>query len=139
MVYGFGSFVADIDDRALAHVKAITLAKLRRNESFAFTCDVPVAAGSGHVCLWMNAAIPIQFEFVGSKEPTLNRAWLEELVQLSNSPTGLRITPEPDPVRSVPHAERPAAERPRADRPVGERLSSERLSTQRLGAGGTGH
>jgi hypothetical protein len=25
----------------------------------------------------------------------LNRAWVEELVRLSNTPSGLRVTPEP--------------------------------------------
>lgn len=144
LVYGLGSFVADFDDRALAHIKAITLSKLRRNESFAFTCEIPVASGSGHVCLWMNAAIPIQFEFVGSREPTLNRAWLEELVQLSNSPGGLHITPEPAPVRSEVHDDRPGGERPRTERPTPERvgserhssggLASERLTSERVGS-----
>jgi hypothetical protein len=132
LVYGLGSFVADFDDRALAHIKAITLSKLRRNESFAFTCEIPVASGSGHVCLWMNAAIPIQFEFVGSKEPTLNRAWLEELVLLSNSPNGLRITPEPAPVRSVAHDDRSSNDRSHADRPHPDRLKPDRLGAQRV-------
>ncbi|WP_181243429.1 hypothetical protein [Glaciihabitans tibetensis] len=77
----------------------------------------------------MNAAIPIQFEFVGSKEPTLNRAWLEELVQLSNSPTGLRVTPEPDPVRSVMHS----------PKPTDEKLPGERVGAQRVGAGRLNH
>jgi hypothetical protein len=144
LVYGLGSFVADFDDRALAHIKAITLSKLRRNESFAFTCEIPVASGSGHVCLWMNAAIPIQFEFVGSREPTLNREWLEELVQLSNSPGGLHITPEPAPVRSVVRDDKRAGERPRTERPTPERVSaerrnanglaSERLTSERVGS-----
>jgi hypothetical protein len=135
LVYGLGSFVAEFDDRALAHLKAITLSKLRRNESFAFTCDIPVASGSGHVCLWINAAIPIQFQFAGSKEPTLNRAWLDELLQLSNSPNGLRLIPEPSPVRSVQHDEHLGGERLSSERLATERPRSDNLHKQRVDAG----
>ncbi|WP_444979576.1 DUF7882 family protein [Cryobacterium levicorallinum] len=39
--------------------------------------------------------MPLQSDFLGSKEPRLNRAWVEELVRLSNTPAGLRVTPEP--------------------------------------------
>lgn len=71
------------------------VAKLRRGESFMFTWAVSVADGSGHTSVWLNSGIPLQFEFNGNREPAINRKWLDELVQLSNSPAGLRITPEP--------------------------------------------
>jgi hypothetical protein len=94
-IYGTPSISVDFDDRVLAHLKVVILSKVRRGESFSFSWEYTVAKGSGHSSIWIHPAIPLQFDFVGSKEPRLNRAWVEELVRLSNSPAGLRVTPEP--------------------------------------------
>ena len=94
-IYGTPSITVEFDDRVLAHLKVVIVAKLRRGESFTFSWDNSPASGSGHSSVWLHPAVPLQFEFFGSKEPRLNRAWLEELVQLSNTPAGLRVTPEP--------------------------------------------
>lgn len=85
----------EIDDRTLAHLKVVIIAKLRRGESFTFSWEKSPKSGSGRSSLWLNPAVPLQFEFAGSQEPTLNRAWLEQLVGLSNTPAGLRIVAEP--------------------------------------------
>jgi len=94
-IYGTPSITVEFDDRVLAHLKVVIVSKLRRGESFTFSWENSAASGSGHSSVWLHPAIPMQFEFFGSKEPSLNRAWLEELVQLSNTPAGLRIIPEP--------------------------------------------
>ena len=94
-IYGAPSIRVEFDARVLAHLKVVIVAKLRRGESFTFSWESPAVSGSGHSSVWLHPAIPLQFEFFGSGEPSLNRAWLEELVQLSNTPAGLRITPEP--------------------------------------------
>ena len=101
-IYGTPSITVEFDDRVLAHLKVVIVAKLRRGESFTFSWENSAASGSGHSSIWLHPAIPLQFEFFGSKEPSLNRAWLEELVQLSNTPAGLRITPEPVAPDSAP-------------------------------------
>ena len=79
----------------LAHLKVVIIAKLRRGESFTFSWENSPESGSGHSSIWLNPAVPLQFEFFGSKEPALNKAWLEELVRLSHTPAGLRLVPEP--------------------------------------------
>lgn len=94
-IYGTPSVSIDFDDRVLAHLKAVIVAKLRRNESFTFSWEYEASSGSGHTSVWLNPAIPVQFDFLGSRAPRLNKAWLEELIQLANSPAGLRVTPEP--------------------------------------------
>jgi hypothetical protein len=96
-IYGTPSTSVEFDDRVLAHLKVVMIAKLRRGESFTFSWENSAASGSGHSSIWLHPAIPLQFEFFGSKEPTLNRAWLDELMALSNTPAGLRIIPEPSP------------------------------------------
>jgi len=94
-IYGNPSVAVDFDDRVLAHLKMVILAKVRRGESFTFSWEYKVAKGSGHSSIWIHPTIPLQFNFLGNREPRLNRAWIEQLVQLSNTPGGLRVTPEP--------------------------------------------
>ena len=108
-IYGTPSISVDFDDRVLAHLKAVILSKVRRGESFSFSWEYTVASGSGHSSIWIHPTIPLQFDFVGGREPRLNRAWIEELVRLSNSPAGLRVIPEPPEPGDVPHA---SADRP---------------------------
>jgi hypothetical protein len=57
----------DFEDRVLAHLQVVISNKLRRGESFVFTC----------------------------RAPSLNRAWIEALAVTANSPNGLYVIPEP--------------------------------------------
>ena len=83
----------DIDDRTLAHLRIVVMNKLRRSDSFMF--DVDHADGSGRRSYWMHAGVPIQFQFFGSRQPRINRAWIEELMDAASGPNGLTILPEP--------------------------------------------
>ncbi|MET0673355.1 MAG: ATP-dependent DNA ligase [Microbacterium pygmaeum] len=83
----------DIDDRTLAHLRIVVMNKLRRTEAFMF--DVEVGDGSGRRSFWMHPSVPIQFHFFGSRQPRINRAWVEDLMQVASGPNGLTITPEP--------------------------------------------
>ena len=94
-IYGNPSVTVDFDDRVLAHLKVVILSKVRRGESFTFSWEYKAAVGSGHSSIWIHPTIPLQFNFLGSREPSLNRRWVEDLVRLSNTPAGLRVTPEP--------------------------------------------
>lgn len=94
-IYGTPSIAVDFDDRVLAHLKVVILAKIRRGESLLFSWEYTAAAGSGRSSVWINPSIPLQFNFAGGREPRLNRAWVEEMVRLSNTPGGLRVVPEP--------------------------------------------
>lgn len=95
LIYGIPDVSVEFDDRVLAHLKAVIIAKLRRNESFTFTWDTDAEHGGGRRSIWLHPSIPLQFEFFGSREPNVNRGWIEELVKSSNSPGGLRVVPEP--------------------------------------------
>lgn len=91
LFYGSQTAGFDIDDRTLAHVEAVILAKLRRNESFALTLE----PGHGvRDTIWLNSAVQLRFSFT-SERPTINRAWLDALIDTANSTSGMRILPEP--------------------------------------------
>ena len=95
LLYGRPPEKIEIDDRTLAHVRVVMLAKLRRNEAFAFNYERDIASGGGWATIWVHPTIPLQFEFLGSRAPSLNRSWLDALIVSANSVDGLRITEEP--------------------------------------------
>jgi hypothetical protein len=84
----------EFDDRTLVHLQIVIASKLRRGESFnlSWTKD---PQGSGRTTIWMHPAIPIVYEFQDGTTPSINREWLNALMETANSPTGLRLVPEP--------------------------------------------
>jgi hypothetical protein len=92
-IYDTTATAVDIDDRTLAHLRIVVMNKLRRSEPFMF--DVEVGDGSGRRSFWIHPSVPLQFHFFGSRQPRINRLWIEELMQAASGPTGLTILPEP--------------------------------------------
>ncbi len=93
LLYGVPPEVFELDDRTLAHIEIVVIAKLRRNESFALS----MAGDDGsRTAIWLSAASTVQFRYGDAAHP-INRAWLEELMESANTPSGLRVTPEPQP------------------------------------------
>jgi hypothetical protein len=86
----------EIEDRALAHLKIVMLAKLRRNEAFAFTMRFEAMQGSGSTTVWIAPTMPLEFRFRSPRQPALNRAWLEALLAESYKTDGLILVDEPD-------------------------------------------
>lgn len=85
MYYGnVGSF--EFDDHALTHLRTVILGKMNLQESMAFTW----VEGERQHSIWLHPAIPLHFEFDGQETPALDSDWLEELIALSNSASGLR-------------------------------------------------
>jgi hypothetical protein len=95
----------DFEDRALAHLQIVMASKLRRGESFNFSWVKAPAEGSGRTTVWLHPAIPLVYEFTGSRQPAVNRRWLEKLMESANSPSGLQLVPEPS--EAHPHTSTP--------------------------------
>ena len=77
----------EIDDLVLAHLRAATVTKLRRNEPFALT----VQTGADRTeTLWIHASIPIRF--VVDSSITLDRPLLARLMRAAGSTEGLDLT-----------------------------------------------
>ncbi len=95
LIYGCRSEY-EFDDRLLAHLKVAVTAKLRRQECFMLSWAIDARDASGRMSLWLAPAIPLQFKFAGSRRPTLNRAWIDVMVQFSNSARGLVVISEAD-------------------------------------------
>lgn len=91
IIYGNSGVEMVLDDRPLNHVRVVVLAKLRRGESFALSWE----NDRGHHTMWLHPAIPLCFSFSGKRRPSLNRAWVDELMRTANSANGLEVVPEP--------------------------------------------
>jgi hypothetical protein len=96
LIYGSTGTRIEIDDRALAHLKVVIITKLRRSEGFAFSWDEELKNGSGRSTVWMHPSVSIQFKFSGTRQPSMNKIWLEELMSSANSGGGLHVLPEHD-------------------------------------------
>ena len=92
--YGDGQ-VAEFDDRALAHLQIVIGAKLRRGECFYFTWIEEGRVSDTRTSLWMNPMMPLLYKFSGSRLPTINRRWIDELALAANTMSGLRLVAEP--------------------------------------------
>ncbi|WP_353814947.1 DUF7882 family protein [Agromyces zhanjiangensis] len=80
-----------MDDRTLAHLQVVILAKLRRREHFAFTATVD----GREVGLWLGPSVALEFRYADRRRPAINRAWLELLADVAASRDGLVVAPEP--------------------------------------------
>lgn len=95
LIYGPSDRELEINDRALAHLKIVTLSKLRRGESFALSWAHGANNGSGRSTLWLHPAISVQFVFNENHKPALDRQMIEQLIAAANSPEGVNLHAEP--------------------------------------------
>jgi hypothetical protein len=100
LVYG-NTYELELDDRTLVHLQVAIGLKLRRGEGFFFSLRDP-QDGVGTTAVWLDSSIPLMFKFYGGRTPTINRDWVEYLVQSSNSSRGMQLLEE---VQSADHPE----------------------------------
>ena len=92
-VLSYGGTDYLFEDRLLAHLQVVITTKLRRREAFALNW-VPEGTG-GREAIWVDNGVPIRFRYDEAGVSSLNREWLDVLMDGTHRPTGLLITPEP--------------------------------------------
>jgi hypothetical protein len=92
--YGSSGREVEFDDRALAHLQIVMIAKLRRSESFAFSWTEHDHR-EGRRTIWVSPAQYLQFRYGVRSTPAINRDWIEALMASANSTAGLQLVPEP--------------------------------------------
>lgn len=103
-----GDVKVDFEDRLLAHLQAVIMAKVRRGESFPFTWKDDISTGGGRTTVYIHPNVSLVFKYHGSRTPQLSAAWLHALTYNANSGRGLYVIPEPDeftPRENTPRAE----------------------------------
>jgi len=88
----------DFEDRLLAHLQAVIMAKVRRGESFPFTWKDDISTGGGRTTVYIHPNVSLVFKYHGGRNPQLSSAWLHALTYNANSGRGLYVVPEPDDV-----------------------------------------
>ena len=104
-----GSVKTEIEDRALTHLQLVITAKLRRGEPFPFNWREDASVGGGRTTGWIQPGSSLVFKYFGSRQPAVNRAWVEALAFTANSPSGLYLVPEPAEGAEPPHGDVPSA------------------------------
>lgn len=120
-----GNIKVDFEDRLLAHLQAVIMAKVRRGESFPFTWKDDISIGGGRTTVYIHPNVSMVFKYHGSRNPQLSSKWLHALTYNANSGRGLYVIPEPDDTavreqppreemvfREVPNDQSPLAARP---------------------------
>ncbi len=105
IIYGSASIEIQFEDRVLAHLQIVMSAKLRRRESFFFSWFDTPDVGDGRSAIWIDSSIPIYFRYNGSRQPAVNKAWLEEMAIAAGSNQGLLLTEEPGNGNTPIHSE----------------------------------
>jgi hypothetical protein len=103
-----GTVKSEIEDRALTHLQLVITAKLRRAEPFSFSWREDASVGGGRTTVWIHPASSLVFKYFGSRQPSINRAWVEALAFTANAPSGLHMVPEPQDASGVPASADPA-------------------------------
>ena len=83
--YGTPAVDYEFDDRLLAHLRVVIVAKLRRSESFLFTWIDHSGPEDMQESLWIHPGASIRFEIRDSAAKQMSRAWLELLAASANS------------------------------------------------------
>ncbi|MFB8388195.1 ATP-dependent DNA ligase [Microbacterium sp. NPDC055910] len=102
-IYDTAGNSIELEDRTLAHLRIVIMNKLRRSEPFMF--DVDLNDGTGRRSFWIHPSIPLQIQFYGTRQPRINRFWVEDLMKSASGPNGLTITPEPPEEEPLPPEE----------------------------------
>ncbi|MCU1420351.1 MAG: ATP-dependent ligase [Microbacteriaceae bacterium] len=92
----YGGQEFEFDDRTLTHLQIVFSTKLRRGENFFFSWISPLERGSGRHAIWIDNGTPIHFFFSGSRPPSVNRDWIESMLQASGRTAGLQLGTEPE-------------------------------------------
>ncbi len=95
LIYGHPSIDIKLEDRVLAHLQIVFSDKLRRNEGFHFSWADPELTGGGRNIAWVHPAMPLYFRYAGSRVPSINPAWIEQMTISINGSAGLVLRDEP--------------------------------------------
>lgn len=94
LFYGDTPNPIEIDDLALAHLKVVIAAKLRRRESFTISWRHPSGGAGDHSTVWLQPSIPLRFVFHESVAPALDRAQIQALARAANTMGGIHLVPD---------------------------------------------
>lgn len=91
LFYGTDRTAIRVDDRILAHLRAVVTAKMRRGEGFLLSWSDSVTIGDGRSSVWVHPACDLHYKFDGTRAPALDSALLDQLNVESISARGIEL------------------------------------------------
>ncbi len=91
LFYGSARLPIRIEDRVLAHLKAVVTAKMRRGEGFLISWTDSAEVGSGRSCVWVHPNCDLHYKFDGGTSPKLDPALLDRLNVESIQARGIEL------------------------------------------------
>ncbi len=91
LYYGAARTPIRIDDRILAHLKAVVTAKMRRGEGFLISWTDSAEVGHGRSSVWVYPSCDLHYKFDGSTPAKLDPTLLEALNVQSIQPLGIEL------------------------------------------------
>jgi len=91
LFYGSSRLPVRVDDRMLAHLKAVTTAKLRRGEGFLLSWMDSAEVGHGRSSVWIHPSCDLHYKFDASVPPKLDPTLLEEMNTESIQARGIQL------------------------------------------------
>lgn len=92
LTYGAIQREVVMDDRLLAHLEAVVLARLRRDNSFALRWTEKVKGGTDvRRTIWIHQSSDLYFEYDSLAVEELDRGLLDQLAQAADSNAGINL------------------------------------------------
>lgn len=94
LYYGASRTPVRMDDRALAHLQMVITTKLRRGEGFMIHWDENPEGSASRGGMWIHTSCDLAYEFVGAREPSLDKEELDRMMLAASANSGLRVMAE---------------------------------------------
>lgn len=80
-----------MDDRLLAHLEVVVIARLRRNNALTLRWVEKPEAGDGRRSIWLHPNSDLYFEYDDADHGELDRELLDRLVRAADSNAGINL------------------------------------------------
>jgi len=80
-----------MEDRLLAHLEVVVLARLRRNNPLTLRWVERDEDGDGRRTIWIHPGSDLYFEYTGAEHGELDRELLDTLVRAADSNSGINL------------------------------------------------
>lgn len=91
LIYGAFQRQIVIEDRLLAHVEAVVLSRLRRNNAFALRWREKSGNGNGRRTVWIHPSADLYFEYESAEPGEMDRDLLDRLAKAADSNQGINL------------------------------------------------
>ncbi|WP_375389121.1 ATP-dependent DNA ligase [uncultured Amnibacterium sp.] len=82
----------EFDDRVLAHLQIVLVQQFRAGQPVLLSWLDPLSEGDGRSAIWLTPAAILHFKFTGSRSPSIDRQWLDNLGRSASSGPGIIVT-----------------------------------------------